>query len=187
MPGKGPGPGRVIPGPRSPTNRQGVAANHRLHLTHSRTQFLSPAPSPESLLSGSLSVVSHPESPLCSGNLSCVLKLVLASHSGLAFPYKACLSGLAVHVQVRRHSRPCPSGSLCPYASPKALCHTFAGQWTACPGVPLPHAHLTICQGQVLRLHLPLASPLCSALPWAAPCMVSQNSMLHSVGKQSLG
>lgn len=97
-------------------------------ILHTRTLSLGPTPSPESLLSGSLSVVSHPESPLCSGNLSCLLKLALASHLGLAFLHKACLSGLAVHVQVRSHSRPCPSGSLCPNCKSKALCPTFAGQ-----------------------------------------------------------
>lgn len=97
-------------------------------ILHTSTPSLSgPTPSPESLLSGSLSVASHPESPLCSGNLSRLLKLVSASHLGLAFLHKACLSGLALHVQVRSHSRPCPSGSLCPICSSKALCPTFSG------------------------------------------------------------
>lgn len=110
-----------------PTDREWQPATGYTSHTPELSLSAPPLP-PEFLLSGSLSVASHPESPLCSGNLSCVLKLVLASHSGLAFLYKACMSGLSVHVQVRSHSRPCPSGSLCPYSSPKALCHTFAGQ-----------------------------------------------------------
>lgn len=71
-------------------------------ILHTRAPSLGPTPSPDSMLSGSLSAASHPESPLCSGNQSGLLKFVLASHLGLALLHKACLPGLAVPVQIRR-------------------------------------------------------------------------------------
>lgn len=145
-------------------------------ISHTRTQSLGPTPSPESSLSGSLSVASHPESPLCSVNSSGLLKRVLAFHTGLALPHRACLLGLAVRDQVRSHSRPCLSGSFCVFYGPKVLCPTFAGQRMACPGFPPSSSHMSrdSDQASTTRGPLPVLFPVLGST-----CMVSSNSVLR--------